>query len=84
MRVGRSGEWIRLEKVLEADPYFLELKRKEETAVTLRGRPLPKATASHHLWQAGTHRLWVRTEDAYGRVFHASRVIRVGSTRSQP
>jgi len=85
MRVGSTGEWLRLEKVMEADPYFQRLKVKEENSASLVGRPLPKAKRSHHLWKAnlpaglevGTHRIWVRSEDMYGRVFQGSRVLRV-------
>jgi hypothetical protein len=85
MRIGSTGQWLRLDKVMEIDPYFQRLKEKEENSVTLVGRPLPKAKLSRHLWkaqlpaglEAGTHRIWIRTEDMYGRVLHSSRVIRV-------
>ncbi|MBX3747705.1 MAG: calcineurin-like phosphoesterase family protein [Verrucomicrobiae bacterium] len=85
MRVGDKGDWITLDHVAEPDPYFVRLKQLEGDGSQLRGRPLPQPRISHHLWKAplperlpvGTHRIWVRTEDAYGRVFHGSRVIRV-------
>ncbi len=85
MRIGNSGEWIELKKVREPDPYFLELKQREAKQPELAGRKLPSPMRSHHLWKAdlpsglepGIHRIWVRSEDMYGRVFNANRVIRV-------
>lgn len=85
MRVGESGEWIRLDPVQEVDPYFQRLKDKEANSVTLVGRPLPKTKVSRHLWKAplpsglevGIHRIRIRSEDMYGRIMHGSRVIRV-------
>jgi hypothetical protein len=85
MRAGSRDEWVTLEKVMEVDPSFQRLKDKEANAVTLVGRPLPKAKISNHLWKArlpgdlpeGVHRIWVRSEDMYGRVMNGSRVIRV-------
>jgi hypothetical protein len=89
MRLGNTGPWQRLEKVMETDPYFLRLKEFEKEAklkdIPLRGRPLPKARPSHHLWKGflpseldtGLHRICVRTEDQYGRSFNGSRSIRV-------
>ncbi len=85
MRIGDEGEWVQLEKVLEPDPYFLRLKTAETNTVSLVGRPLPGVKNSNHLWKGilpqglpvGTHRIWVRSEDMYGRVMNGSRVIRV-------
>lgn len=85
LRVGTDGDWVRLTKVIEEDPYYLELKRVEASGVTLRGRELTSAKKSNHLWkgalpaglQPGVHRIWVRSEDQYGRVFNGSRTIRV-------
>ncbi|HAV61413.1 MAG TPA: metallophosphoesterase, partial [Verrucomicrobiales bacterium] len=42
MRVGRNGEWITLNKVLEEDPYFVSLKEREtKQPETLTNRALP-------------------------------------------
>lgn len=85
MRIGNPGEWIELKKVRESDPYFLELKELEADHPERLGRNLPSPMRSHHLWKAelpsdlkpGIHRIWVRSEDMYGRVFKANRTIRV-------
>ncbi|MCB1128072.1 MAG: calcineurin-like phosphoesterase C-terminal domain-containing protein, partial [Verrucomicrobiae bacterium] len=85
MCLSEDGEWTRLEKVLEEDPYYVEVKRREAASKDLKGRPLTNAKASHHLWKGrlpdgipvGEHRIRVRSEDQYGRVFHGSRIIRV-------
>jgi hypothetical protein len=87
MRIRENGPWVPLEKIFAEDPYFVALKEKEAQTdgEALSGRPLPKSTNSHHLWKTtlpadlepGVHRIRVRSEDQYGRVFHGSRVIRV-------
>ncbi len=86
MRLGESGPWISLARTLEADPDFLALKKREESRRDkLEGMTLPGAVPSQHLWKAslpvagrpGTHRLWVQTEDMYGRSYDASHVIRI-------
>lgn len=86
-RVGAKGPWQTLEKTVEQDPYFAMLKEREASTPEehLKGRPLPKIILSDHLWKAplpeglkpGVHRIYVKTEDQYGRVFEASRVMRV-------
>lgn len=86
MRVSATGEWITLRKVLEEDPGFALLKRREtERPETLTNRTLPNIVRSDHLWKAalpaglapGEHLISVQTEDIYGRTFDASRSIRV-------
>lgn len=85
MRLGESGEWITLNKADEPDPHYLTLKAAEEELGVRLGRALPGIIPSRHLWKAplpgglpkGVHRIWVQTEDMYGRVFDASRVLRV-------
>ena len=84
VRVGAEGEWTDLEKTYEKDPGFVALKAAEVGRVLL-GRPLSSPVDSHHLWKGrlpavsepGVHRLWVKTEDMYGRTFNASRTFRV-------
>ena len=84
MRIGEGGNWVELAKTLEVDPSYSLLKAGEKDR-TLLGRPLSDPKNSNHLWktrlpalsQAGVHRIWVKSEDMYGRVFQASRTIRV-------
>jgi hypothetical protein len=84
MRVHADGPWTRLEKTAEADPFFVAIKKLEGDGKNLRGRPITTPKVSHHLWKGllptnlppGVHRIAVRTEDQYGRVFHGSRTIR--------
>ena len=94
MRVGRTGEWISLKKVLEQDPYLLALKKQEKERPDIPGRKLPAPKQSDHLWKTampdglpvGEHLISVQTEDMWGRIFHASRSIRVtaGSAKIPP
>lgn len=86
-RVGKKGEWIEMKRTVEPDPVFISLKKAEEKTGEkhLRGRKLGGAVNSEHLWKAklpaglepGLHRIYVQSDDQYGRVFHANRVIRV-------
>jgi hypothetical protein len=85
MRVGEEGEWLKLEQTSEPDPYFLQIKAGEESRPEMLGRALPAPKNSEHLWKAplpaglpvGEHVLSVRTEDMYGRIFNASRTVRI-------
>jgi len=87
MRVGRIGKWVVLKKVLERDPYLVALKQQEDERPEVLGRKLPEPKKSDHLWKAnlpgglpvGEHIISVQTEDMWGRIFHASRSIRVSS-----
>ncbi len=86
MRLGDKGEWISLEHTFEQDPDYAALKKAEQGREDkLLGRRLAAPRDSHHLWKAplpdklpiGTHRLWVQTEDMYGRIYDASTIIRI-------
>lgn len=86
MRIGETGDWIPLTKTLEADPEYTALKNSENGREKhLQGRRLPDPVPSRHLWKAplpaslpvGTHRIWVQTEDMYGRSFDASTSLRI-------
>lgn len=89
LRVGEGGDWIRMEKVMEEDPYFLELKEKEKARPELLGRQLPNVIKSFHLWKTalpadlspGIQVISVKTGDMYGRVYDASRSLRVNSNQ---
>ncbi len=86
-RVGEDGEWREMTKTVEPDPVFLALKEAEKAIGedNLGHRTLGKITDSGHLWKAklptglkpGIHRIFVQSDDMYGRVFHATRVIRI-------
>lgn len=86
MRLGEEGEWIDLTRSIEADPDYLALKKREEARKeVLEGVDLPGPVPSFHLWKGvlplerppGVYRLWVQTDDMYGRTYDASRVIRI-------
>jgi hypothetical protein len=63
----------------------LRIKEQEKSRPQMLGRALPQPGRSAHFWKAalpaglppGEHLLSVQTEDMYGRVFHASRTLRV-------
>ena len=84
MRLGTSGAWIAMKQTYEVDPAYRDLKKREAARDNkLEGIPMPNPVPSHHLWKAtlpadvpeGVHRLWVQTEDQYGRTYDASHVI---------
>lgn len=85
-RIGEDGDWIEMKRSVEPDPVFVALKEFEKASPEkLRGRPLGGTTNSTHLWRAnlpsglkpGLHRIYVQSDDMYGRVFHANRTIRI-------
>ncbi len=84
MRVGWDGEWRKLRQVREKDPFYAAV-REREMAVKPAPPQLNAPADSSHLWKgtlpaalpAGTHTIFVRARDLYGRWFHARRVIRV-------
>ncbi len=84
MRVGWDGEWKKLKHVREKDPFYTAV-RDREMATTPAPPQLNGPVDSSHLWKGklpaalpvGTHTIFVRTRDLYGRYFHAKRVIRV-------
>jgi len=85
MRLGRAGEWIRMERVVRPAPYFVEQKRREAAAGPPPPRPLPPADPSTHIWAGrlpaapgpGTWMLEVRATDMFGRTDTAHRTLRV-------
>tara|TARA_R110002096_G_scaffold105923_4_gene233059 strand:+ start:153 stop:1703 length:1551 start_codon:yes stop_codon:yes gene_type:complete len=86
-RVGAEGTWLEMTKTVEPSPAFLRLKANEEIVGpdNLQGRPLGGVVKSAHLWKAalpsdlkpGLHRIFVQSNDMYGRVLHANRSIRI-------
>jgi len=86
MRIGAGSGWVDLEKSVDEDPYYLALKEFEKTnPEKLTNRALGNPSKSDHLWKApvpaglpaGEHLIYVETEDMYGRIFNASRSLRV-------
>lgn len=86
MRLGQDGEWIEMKRTIELDPTYLAVKEREEgRKEQLEGIELPGPVPSQHLWKAalpldaspGIYRIWVQTEDMYGRIYDASHILRV-------
>ncbi|MCB1231822.1 MAG: calcineurin-like phosphoesterase family protein [Verrucomicrobiae bacterium] len=85
MRVGESEEWITLEKTLEPDPYYSEVRQREMERYPDSKNHLNAPIDSDHLWKAalpeglktGPNLIRVEATDAYGRKHVAERLIRV-------
>lgn len=85
MKVGESGDWVTLEKVLEEDPYYVAVRNREMERDPENKRPLNPPIQSDHLWKAilpkgvgtGSHYIHVEATDAYDRLHKDQRVIRV-------
>lgn len=83
MRFG-SGEWRKMDKVLEPDPEYVKLVQRD-AALSTPYRPLPGAINSPHLWklklpsnlERGTIPIHIRTTDMFGQVYYATRGIRI-------
>jgi hypothetical protein len=90
MRVGDSGQWLRLERVERQDPGYSELFERERSLRPPNGWGLPPRVDSPHIWAAklpadlspGTHWLEVRARDRFGAVHHARRPLRVMPTEN--
>lgn len=84
-RTSPAEPWVVLEKVLEHDPLYVEIRDREMAQEKPPGRPLNAPVASRHLWkgdipkglQPGAHVLFIEARLADGRVFQDRRVIRV-------
>lgn len=84
MRVDDEGEWVALERVERADPYYEQMK-KLEVEYKLPGRKLPDIIKSPHLWRgvlpadlaSGSRVIHVRTTDQFDQKYKDHRVIRV-------
>lgn len=85
MRIGESKEWISLEKTLEPDPYYSEVREREIERELDPKMQLNAPINSDHLWKAtlpaglspGPHLIQVEATDAYGRKHQCKRMIRV-------
>jgi hypothetical protein len=84
MRIADS-DWIQLEKVVRHDPFFVEMKKIEQSDKPPTGRALPNPVNSTHLWAgklpagvpAGTHLIEIKTRDMFGKEYQDGRIIRV-------
>ncbi len=85
MRLAKEGPWIELEKVLEADPFYMASRQREiDTGITEKSI-LKEPVPSGHLWKtflpegmkAGSHLIEVEATDAYGRTHQGKRMIRL-------
>jgi len=92
MRVGDSGEWITLEKVLEEDPYYVAVRDREMKARPTAKNHLNAPILSDHLWKGelpgplepGSHPIQVEATDAYDRLHKDQRLIRVVAPPQSP
>jgi hypothetical protein len=86
-RFDSSDQWQKLEKVVEPDPHYVALVKKEGELTppwrTLRSNP----DQCDHLWrgklpdnlEAGEYVLEVIAKDGFGHTHHQSRFIRIVS-----
>lgn len=80
-----DGEWVEMEKVLEEDPYYVEVRNREIERNPEGKRHLNPPILSDHLWKAalpagltpGSREISVEATDAYGRPHRGKRIIRV-------
>lgn len=85
MRVGEEGPWCTLKQVHKQDPAYAALKEAEQSDDSPRGRNLPDAMESPHLWEGnlpsisrpGTYTIQVEATDMFGRTDREERLIRV-------
>jgi len=85
MRLRPDGAWQPLARVERVDPLYVAVRERELAGGIRRGRELPAAQASRHLWSGrlpadpprGTATLEVRTRDMFGQVYTAYRTIRI-------
>jgi hypothetical protein len=82
---GEHGDWIPMSRVSQPDPAYVEAVERDRLRNPRPRFFLPPPMPSPHLWvgklpahpSAGTHSIIVRSEDMYGQVFIARRLIRI-------
>lgn len=85
MRLGKSGEWIALKKVMEADPLYSATRQREIREKPAARNHLSGPIKSDHLWKVnlpagiapGSHLIEVNATDAYGKTHRGRRIIRI-------
>jgi C terminal of Calcineurin-like phosphoesterase/N terminal of Calcineurin-like phosphoesterase/Calcineurin-like phosphoesterase len=90
-RFDRQGEWIKLKKADEVDPFFKRLYEDSLASPVPNEPALTKPVNSTHLWRgdlpplaAGVHLIEVKTIDTFGRTFFAHRSVRVDDPVASP
>lgn len=91
MRVGEDQPWKKMEQITAPDPAFVRMKEQEEKSPPPKGRPLPEAHETDHMWRGtlppgvgeGAHTIEVRTVDMFGKKHIGHRVIRVEAPASE-
>lgn len=85
LRVDGAGDWVTLEKVLEPDPYYVEVRNREMAQNPDAKDHLNAPVASAHLWKGrlpaglkpGSRLIEVEATDHYGRSHQGKRLVRV-------
>ncbi|MEC7861707.1 MAG: calcineurin-like phosphoesterase family protein [Verrucomicrobiota bacterium] len=85
MRIGKEADWIPLNKTVENDPYYVELREREAMNSKDGKTHLNPPSPSDHLWkiqipaglEIGSHLIEIEATDHYGRSHKGNRVIRV-------
>ncbi len=85
LRLGKEAPWIDLEKVAELDPFYVASRQREIDTGIPKNRTLNGPVPSRHLWKvflpegiaSGSYLIEVEATDAYDRVHHGRRIIRV-------
>ncbi len=85
MKFGDDGDWVEMQRAEIPDPYILAIKQAEASDRPPRGRKIPNAAASGHIWRAnlpplpepGTYIIHIRTTDMFGHTYEDSRLIRI-------
>ncbi len=85
MRVGDDGPWVKMEKFLGQDPFFVLMHQVEKSINPHPKRTLSEPQDTDHLWRAklpsgmetGSHVITVRTTDMFGHTYTAHRIIRI-------
>jgi hypothetical protein len=85
MRIGESGGWVAMERILRKDPYFVQMRKLEEQYGISRVWWSVDPEDSGHIWRAdlpdnlpkGVHFIHIRTTDMFGKVHTGRRLIRV-------
>ncbi|MCB1078305.1 MAG: calcineurin-like phosphoesterase C-terminal domain-containing protein, partial [Verrucomicrobiae bacterium] len=85
MKLDSGESWLAMEKALEPDPYYVEIRDREMAESPEGTAPLNAPIASAHLWKAnlpgglkpGSHLIEIEATDAYDRLFRGKRIIRV-------
>lgn len=84
MRVGKSGAWISMKRVVQPDPVYQAMWKREHEIENPTWRLPGKANPSQHLWKTtlpenlepGAHTIYIRAKDRWA-TYKGRRIIRV-------